>query len=181
MKIAIDGYCCHRHFGEIYPNSETEPALKLNFWQCLEQAIDFDIEGISIESFMFSHPQAQDVERLKTILKQHQIELVSAWKYPCDFESGKNLNALDVFKKHVSSAQKLGAKVMRICAGGRPQDSWQTHKSILLALIEQATDFAIQYNIIMANEIVDLVKCINHEHFGICLDTAHNLRMLEDP
>ena len=60
----------------------------------------------------------------------------------------------------------------------------------LLPLLQQATDFAVRHNIILAlenhvdlyaDEIVDLVQCIDSDHFSICLDTANNLPMLEDP
>lgn len=193
MKIALDSYVYHRHFGEIYPNLEIEPQVKLNFWQMLQQAIDFGLEGISIESFMFPNPSSDDIYKLKHILDQHHLELVWAWGHPSGFENGANSKAMIDFEKHVLIARKLGAKVMRICAGGRktrPNATWQEHKNALLPLLQQATDFAVQHNLILAvenhvdfyaDELVDLVQSIGSDYFGICLDTANNLRMLEDP
>lgn len=193
MKIAIDGYCYHRHFNQHYPLLEQEAVPQLNFWQCLEQAIQFQIEGISIESFMLPDPTEDDILKLRQILSAQQLELIWAWGHPSGFESGQNAQALVDFQKHAKIAQALGAKTMRICAGGRksrPQGTWQNHKKSLLPLLEKATDFAIQHQLtlalenhvdLLADEIVDLVKTIDSPHFGICLDTANNLRMLEDP
>ena len=193
MKIALDSYVYHRHFGEVYPNLETEPQIKLNFWQMLQQAIDFGLEGISIESFMLPDPTAKDIDRLNNILDTHHLELVWAWGHPSGFESGHNSEAIQDFEKHALIAKQLGAKVMRICAGGRktrPDSSWHEHKAMLLPFLQQATEFALQHNVILAlenhvdlyaDEMVDLVQTIDSNHFGICLVTANNLRMLEDP
>ena len=193
MKIALDSYVYHRHFGEVYANLETEPQVKLSFWQMVQQAIDFGLEGISIESFMFPRPSPDDISKLKHILDTHHLELVWAWGHPSGFENGSNSKVMADFEKHALIAKKLGAKVMRICAGGRktrPDGSWQEHKNALLPLLQQATDFAVQHDLILAlenhvdlyaDEMVDLVQSIDSDHFGICLDTANNLRMLEDP
>lgn len=193
MKIALDSYVYHRHFGEIYPNLEKELEVKLSFWQMLQQAIDFGLEGISIESFMFPNPSPEDISKLKHILDNHHLELVWAWGHPSGFENGSNSKVMADFEKHALIAKKLGAKVMRICAGGRktrPNVTWQEHKNALLPLLQQATDFAVQHDLILAvenhvdfyaDELVDLVQSIDSDHFGICLDTANNLRMLEDP
>lgn len=193
MKIALDSYFYHRHFGEAYPDIETEPKNKLDFWQCIHEAISFGIDGISIESFMLPNPNDNDICKLNNILDTHHIELVWAWGHPAGFGNGQHPEAFDDFKKHVIIVKKLGAKVMRICAGGRktrPQCSWKDHKNALLPILKQAAAFAEQHELILAvenhvdlyaDEIVDLVKSIDSHYFGICLDTANNLRMLEDP
>lgn len=193
MKIALDSYVYHRHFGEVYPHLESEPTVKLNFWQMLEQTINLGLQGISIESFMLPHPTQHDIQRLRQTLNTHHLEIVWAWGHPSGLENGKNPDALHDLKKHVLIAEQLGAKVMRICAGGRktrPNISWQAHKALLLPLLQQATEFARQHHLVLAlenhvdlyaDEMVDLVETIDSDYFGICLDTANNLRMLEDP
>lgn len=193
MKIALDSYCYHRHFGEVYLNFETEPKNKLDFWQCIHESIGFGIDGISIESFMPPNPNDDEIYKLNNILDTHHIELVWVWGHPSGFSNGQHPKAFDDFKKHVIIAKKLGAKVMRICAGGRktrPQCSCKDNKNALLPILKQATAFAEQHELILAienhvdlyaDESMDLVKSIDSHYFGICLDTANNLRMLEDP
>lgn len=193
MKIAIDSYCFHRYFGEIYPDLELPPPYAMTLLECIEHSITLGIEGISIESFMLPNPSPQDIQQLKHLLTQHQLELVWAWGHPSGLYSGQRPDILNELKQHIDIAQQLGAKVMRICAGGRktrPVTDWQLHKAALLPLLQDAVVHAKQHNMILAlenhmdfyaDEIVDLIQSINSPYLGICLDTANNLRMLEDP
>ncbi|ENV76276.1 sugar phosphate isomerase/epimerase [Acinetobacter ursingii] len=193
MKIAIDSYCFHRYFGEIYPDLEQSPSQKMNLLECIQLCTTFGIEGISIESFMLDCPSQQDIQQLKQILIQHQLELVWAWGHPSGLYSGQKPELLQDLYRHIQIAKALGAKVMRICAGGRktrPQTDWQSHKEALVPLLQQAALYAEQFDLVLAlenhvdfytDEIVDLIQSIGSPYLGICLDTANNLRMLEDP
>ncbi|MPW44932.1 sugar phosphate isomerase/epimerase family protein [Acinetobacter guerrae] len=193
MKIAIDSYCFHRYFGEIYPDLEHSPLHTMSLFDCIQQCIAFGIEGISIESFMFAESSTQEIQQLKQVLDQHQLELVWAWGHPSGLYSGQKPEMMQDMYKHIKIAQQLGAKVMRICAGGRktrPKTDWQSHKNALIPLLRQAVIYAEQFNLVLAlenhvdfyaDEIIDLIQTIDSPYLGICLDTANNLRMLEDP
>ncbi|WP_250852362.1 sugar phosphate isomerase/epimerase family protein [Acinetobacter sp. ANC 5414] len=159
----------------------------------LNQAIGFGLEGIYIKSFLLPNPFTDDIKKLNNMLDQHHIELIWAWGHPSGFKNGQNILVMQGFKKHALIAKPLGAKVIRICDGGhktRPNTSEKIYKRALIPLLAQVTDFAIQHDPIIAlenhsdlhaDEIVDVVETIDSNHFGICLDTANNLRMLEDP
>ncbi|MCU4414111.1 sugar phosphate isomerase/epimerase [Acinetobacter sp. WU_MDCI_Axc73] len=193
MKIAIDSYCFHRYFGEVYPDLEQSPSYKMNLLECVQLCSTFGIEGISIESFMFDEPSPLDIQQLTQMLDQHRLELVWAWGHPSGLYSGQQPDMLQDLYRHIEIAKALGAKVMRICAGGRktrPQTNWQSHKEALFPLLQQAAIYAEQFNLVLAlenhvdfyaDEIVDLIQSIDSPYLGICLDTANNLRMLEDP
>lgn len=188
MKIALDSYCYHRHFGEVYLDIETEPKNKLDFWQCIHEAVSFGIDGISIESFMLSNSNDDEICKLNNILDTHHIELVWAWGHPSSFGNGQYPKAFDDFKKHVIIVKKLDAKVMWIYADGLKtlsQCSWQDHKNAMLLILKQAAVFLIlaveNHADLYTDEIVHLVKSIDSYYFGICLDKTNNLRMLEDP
>jgi 3-oxoisoapionate decarboxylase len=80
---------------------------------------------------------------------------------------------------------------MRICAGGRrtrPSD-WETHRRNVLPLLEEATTYASSLGLelaienhadLLAAELAELITTIDDPALGVCLDTANNLRMLED-
>jgi hypothetical protein len=38
MKLAIDSYCYHRYFGEVYPGLETDPGHRITIDDFLERA-----------------------------------------------------------------------------------------------------------------------------------------------
>ncbi len=50
MKIAIDSYCFHRYFGEIYPDLEQSPSAKMNLLECVQLCTTFGIEGGRIQT-----------------------------------------------------------------------------------------------------------------------------------
>ena len=53
MKIAIDSYCYHRYFGEVYPNIETDPGVRLTIADFFDRARRHRVEGVSLESCFF--------------------------------------------------------------------------------------------------------------------------------
>jgi sugar phosphate isomerase/epimerase len=95
-------------------------------------------------------------------------------------------------KRHVRVAHALGASVMRICAGGRRTRTlcWAEHRALLALLLKRAADYAASKSVVLAienhidllaDEMLELIAEVGHPALGICLNTANNLRMLEDP
>jgi hypothetical protein len=50
MKIAIDSYCYHRYFGEVYPGLQQPPARTMTVWDFLKRARQLGVAGISLEN-----------------------------------------------------------------------------------------------------------------------------------
>jgi len=81
---------------------------------------------------------------------------------------------------------------MRICAGGRrtrPAE-WGVHRRALLPLLTEAAAYANDLGLVLAvenhadllaDELAELITIVDNPALGVCLDTANNLRMLEDP
>lgn len=93
---------------------------------------------------------------------------------------------------HVEIAAALGATVMRVCAGGRRTRSqnWPAQRNALRPLLRAAAIFAADHEVtlavenhvdLLADEMIELLDAVDHPSLGVCLDTANNLRMLEDP
>jgi sugar phosphate isomerase/epimerase len=81
---------------------------------------------------------------------------------------------------------------MRICAGGRSsrRAEWAEHRRDLLPLLAEAADYATGIGLTLAvenhvdlyaDELAELITTVDSPALGVCLDTANNLRMLEDP
>ncbi|MGY8706072.1 sugar phosphate isomerase/epimerase family protein [Bradyrhizobium sp. 18BD] len=191
MKLAIDSYCYHRFFGEVYPQLETDPGRRMTLDDFIARACAHRVEGISIESFMLDDLSPERLATLRRALDRAALERVWAWGHPRGLESGIAPHALDDLRRHIEIARALGAKVMRICAGGRRTRtlSWAEHKSLLVPLLRQAADFAAAKDIVLAienhidllaDELLELLTALDHPALGVCLDTANNLRMFED-
>ena len=192
MKIAIDSYSYHRFFGEIYPVIEQDPGSRIGMHDFLDKAHALVVEGVSIESCFIPDPSAEEVQALATRLKTLQLECVWAWGHPGGLNSGGAPERVSDLKRHTAIAAEVGAKVMRICCGGRrtrPAD-WASHKAGLLPLLRDATAHARDHGVtlaienhidFLADELVELVETVDSPWLGVCVDTANNLRMLEDP
>ncbi len=191
MKIAIDSYCYHRHFGEIYPGLEQDPKRRMSLGDFIDRAVAHGVGGVSIESFMLEDGAAS-VAELRRKLEAAGLDLVWAWGHPRGLGSGAEPDALRDLRHHVDVAQALGARVMRICAGGRRTHTrpWPEHRELLLPLLARAAEHAAERRVVLAvenhidlsaDEMLDLVATVGHPALGVCLDTANNLRLFEDP
>jgi sugar phosphate isomerase/epimerase len=192
VKIGIDSYCYHRYFGEIYPGLEQDPGRRMTLVDFVAKAVHFGAEGVSLESFMLPDASDAAVDRLKDQLDSANLARVWARGHPKGLGSGSAPDALIDLKTHIQVAARLGAKVMRICAGGRSTRtlSWKDHLYLLIPLLTEAAAFADDHDVtlaienhidLLADEFIELLSCVDHPRIGVCLDTANNLRMLENP
>lgn len=192
MQIAIDSYCYHRYFGEVYPGLESSPEQRMTLEEIIIRAREFEVEGVSLESFMLEDASQPRLERLRQYLDDARLTRVWAWGHPDGLGSGQHPEALNDLFQHIDIAQQLGADVMRICAGGRRTRpaQWATHKQQLLPLLKRAAEQAEKQGVTLAlenhvdllvDEMVELLEAVNSPALGVCLDTANNLRMFEDP
>ena len=190
MLLAIDSYCYHRFFGDHYPWQP--PATRsMTIWDFLDRAKALGARGVSLEScYLPTDDKFQS--QLRARLDELGFERVWAWGHPRGLCSGTNADAAGDLVKHLSIAQTLGAKVMRIVGGSRQTrpSTWDVHKrqltSALLPLIAAAENLgvvlAMENHIdLLADEMVELMSTINSPWLGVCLDTGNNLRMFEDP
>jgi sugar phosphate isomerase/epimerase len=192
MKVAIDSYCYHRYFGEVYPDLEQPPEQRMTVEDFLGRANAHAVQGVSIEHFMLADTTPQRVRQLRELVDASGFELVWAWGHPHGLGSGTRPEALTQLKQNVDLAVALGANVMRVCAGGRRTRpaTWAEHKRGLLPLLQEAADYALANRVTLAvenhvdllgDEMLELLTAVSSPALGVCLDTGNNLRMLEDP
>jgi len=192
LKLAIDSYSYHRYFGEIYDGLERDPGTRISMLDFLDRATALGVAGVSLESCFVPNPSTAEIAALRTELRQRQLEPVWAWGHPGGLQSGNAPEQVDDLKCHTKIAATIGAKVMRICCGGRRTRlaHWEEQKAKLIPLLKDAAAHAREYGVVLAienhidflaDELVELIESIDSPWLGVCLDTANNLRMLEDP
>ena len=57
MKIAIDSYCYHRYFGEVYPGLQQPPGRTMTVWDFLKHARRLGVSGVSLEILGLAHQE----------------------------------------------------------------------------------------------------------------------------
>ena len=192
MKIAIDSYCYHRYFGEVYPGLQTDPGKRMTVWDFLKRARKHGVQGVSIESCFLPGFDDRFLGELRDSLDEQRFERVWAWGHPNGLRSGTDRAAAKDLVAHIAHAARIGAPVMRIVGGSRRTrpESWIVHKRRLVTMLKSLVGPAEEHGVVLAmenhidllaDEILDIVTTVNSPWLGICLDTGNNLRMFEDP
>jgi sugar phosphate isomerase/epimerase len=191
MKTGLDCYCFHRFFGDWYPELQRDPGRRITIWELLERAPRLGLEGISLEACYLPEDEAF-LARLAEALDTRGLMRVWAWGHPDGLGSGSRPEALEDLVRHTAIARRLGADTMRICCGSRRTrpESWAAHKAALLPLLQRGAEAAARQGVVLAvenhidllaDELLELLEAVNSPALGICLDTANNRRMGEDP
>lgn len=192
MKLGIDSYSFHRYFGEAYPGLETLPAARWSVWDFLDTAQRLGAEAVSLESCFLPVGDRDLTRALAARLDQGGIDRVWAWGHPRGLHSGQAPEALAEGIASLQDAAAVGARVMRICTGGRGTrfGTWADQREALLPLLARfeaearalGITLALENHIdLYADEVIDLIESIGSDHLGLCFDTANNLRLYEDP
>ena len=191
MKVGIDSYCYHRFFGEVYP-MQTKPARGYTMDSFLDRAKELGCEGVSLESCFFPEFGASYLTGLRRKLDAHGFDRVYAWGHPDGLEAGGNQKAREDMIRHIEHAAAIGAPVMRV-VGSSLMFRHLPHEpqlKILADWFREAAEIAgrkrirlavenhIDYN---SDEIKWLIDEVGSEWFGINLDTANFIRVLDDP
>jgi sugar phosphate isomerase/epimerase len=191
MKIAIDSYCYHRYFGEVYPGLQQPPDRTMTVWDFLNRARRLGVAGVSLESCYL--PTDEDFfRRLRDALDSSGFERVWAWGHPNGLRSGTDPEAARDLAAHLGYARAIGANVMRIVGGSRRTRpaSFAQHKRRLGSMLKKLLPVAQDQGVVMAmenhidltaDEMVDVISTLDSPWLGVCLDTGNNLRLFEDP
>jgi sugar phosphate isomerase/epimerase len=192
MKIAIDSYCYHRFFGEVYPGLQQPPDRTMTIWDFLKRARQLGVSGVSLESCFFSSFDDDSLHRLRASLDTCGFERVWAWGHPNGLCSGTDRQAARDLVQHLAYAQKIGARVMRIVGGSRRTRpaSFALHNRRLGGMLRKLLPAAEDHGIVLAlenhidllaEEMLELITSLDSPWLGVCLDTGNNLRLHEDP
>ena len=191
MKVGIDSYCYHRFFGEVYPTQKpvTKPYTMESF---LDRARELQCDGVSLESCFFPEFSPKYLASLRSKLDACEFDRVYAWGHPDGLEAGANEKAKEEMIRHIDNAAAIGAPVMRV-VGSSLMFRFQPHEPqlhILAAWFREAAEIAERKNVRLAvenhidynsDEIKWLIDEVASEFFGVNLDTANFLRVMDDP
>lgn len=191
LKVGIDSYCFHRLFGEVYPHQyKIDPLLTMEDFLAL--AKNLDVDGVSLESCFFPSFEKDYLAQVKQWLDDQSFDRVYAWGHPDGLEGGKNQKEFELMLEHIHYAKAIGADVMRV-VGSSLMFRFEPHEPQLEKLasmfkkavkeaeaqgVKLAIENHIDYN---SDEILWLLKEVNHPTFGVNFDSGNFLRVLDDP
>lgn len=191
MRVGIDSYSYHRLYGEIYPNQD-DPGKRWEFDQCIDEAVRLQVDGISLETCFMPSFDQDYLARLKDRLDEHNLQRMVAWGHPDGLEGGNKPEAAKELEGHLTTAQAVGADVMRI-VGSSLTFRDQPHgpqieriSALLKQSVKKAEDahvrLAIENHIdFTADEILEILHHVDSEFLGVNFDSGNALRVFEDP
>lgn len=191
LKVGIDSYSYHRHFGEVYPEPKT-PKKKMTTVDFLNRAKELEVDGVSLESCFVESFDEGYLKELKGIMDDYAFDRVWAWGHPDGLEAGGNREAFDDMIENFKYAQIIGADVMRV-VGSSLTFRFEPHApqlEILTKWFKEAVKVAEEFDIKMAvenhfdydsDEFVALINAIDSPYFGLTFDTGNFFRMLDEP
>ena len=81
MKTAIDSYCYHRYFGEVYPQQPAPPS-RMTLEEFLHRASELQVDGVSLESCFIPSLDAGYLTQVRDLLDEYKLDRVFAWAIP---------------------------------------------------------------------------------------------------
>lgn len=153
MKTAIDSYCYHRFFGEVYPQ-QAAPPKRMTLEDFLRRAHELGVDGVSLESCFIPSLDKEYLSQVRQLLDQYNLERVFAWGHPDGLEGGTNQRAYREMIGCFESAEAIGARVMRVVGSSLMFRSRPHGPQIdrLTAMFREAVKVAEKYGIRMAVE-----------------------------
>ncbi len=191
MKTAIDSYCLHRYFGEIYDN-QSDPGKRITYEDFLNRAVELGVAGVSLETCFFESEEESYLKQLRDIIDRNSLECIVAWGHPMGLEGGENVAAVADMEKHYETCRILGTNVMRIVGSHyglrntphRPQ--MERIMTLLRDPIKRAEDQGIKLAMenhfdFTCDEMLEMFETIDSPNFGMTFDTGNALRYGDDP
>ncbi|MCS6852682.1 MAG: sugar phosphate isomerase/epimerase [Gemmataceae bacterium] len=156
----------------------------------LEDFIDFvaqhDADAVELTAYYFPQTTPEYLAQLKGRAARLGLDIsgTAVGNNFCLTDPVKHRAQIDMVKAWTEHSARLGAKTMRIFAGTAPKGGEEAARKQCLAAIEEACDHAAKFGVILALEnhggitstaeqLLTLVRAINHSWFGVNLDTGN--------
>ncbi len=191
MKVAIDSYCYHRYFGEVYPNQKP-PSRSMTYEDFLGRAAQLKVDGVSLETCFLESLDESYLKRLRELIDKGNLEVVVAWGHPKGFEGGAKPEAMSDLRRHFAVCKVLGATIMRVVGSSLDYRNEPHGPQLekLTKIFREAAKVAGDQGIKLADEnhfdftvdeYLELFDAVGSPSFGLCFDTGNCLRNGDEP
>lgn len=166
-------------------NLKKKPKPEMTLVDFIDFAAAQDIDAVELTAYYFPETSPKFLAGLKSRCTRLGLD-VSGTAVGNDFCNPDRFNAeMASVKEWIEHTSRLGGKTMRIFAGSVPKgDTEEKARARCVAAIEEACDHAAKYGIFLAlenhggitgsaDQILQIVKAVKHDHFGVNLDTGN--------
>ena len=177
MKLGIDSYMYHLHFGKHQDFQNPEP---VDVWWFLKEVVRLGLDGVQIDPF---HLPTDAVDKIADFVSQHGLYI----------EHSMGTIRADVVKENLALARRLGARVMRCFVGGGFERDATAHQAKLRRAVDelrqcveaadraQVTIAIENHGDIRAEGLMQIMDELRHDRVGVCFDVGNALAVGDDP
>jgi len=182
LRLSLAAYSFRQYLSARAP---AKPAMTLEDFADL--AADQGIDAIEPTAYYFPETSPEYLARLKGRCTRLGLDIsgTAIGNDFCVLDPARLKEQLALCQKWVDVATQLGAKTIRIFAGKTPRgDTDDKARARCVGAIQEACDYAGKHGVYLAlenhggitatcDDILSIVKAVNHEWFGVNLDTGN--------
>lgn len=164
---------------------KTKPTMTLDDF--IDLAAGMDLDAVELTEYYFPKTTPDYLAHLKGRCTRLGLDVsgTAVGNNFCLADADKLRKQIDSVKQWIEHSARLGAKTMRIFAGYLPKgDSEENARKRCVAAIQESCDHAAKYGIYLAlenhgdvtstaDQVLALVKAVQHDWFGVNLDTGN--------
>jgi sugar phosphate isomerase/epimerase len=182
IKLSMAAYSYRK-----YLDLKAKPKPAMNFDDFIDLGASFDLDAVEFTQYYFPETTPDYLARLKGRCTRLGLDVsgTAVGNNFCVADPAKLREQIASVKQWTEHSARLGAKTMRIFAGGvGPDDTEEKARARCIEAIQEACDHAARYGIILAlenhggivttiDQMLGIVKAVKHDWFGVNFDTGN--------
>ncbi len=164
-----------------------KPKPTMNLDDFIDLCADMDLDAAELTAYYFPQTTAEYLAHLKGRCTRLGLDVsgTAVGNNFCVPEADKLKAQIGSVKQWIEHSARLGAKTMRIFAGNVARgDSEESARKRCIEAIQESCDHAAKFGLFLALEnhggitsnaeqVLALVKAVQHDYFGVNLDTGN--------
>lgn len=188
IRLALAAYSFHP-----YLNRKQNPKPAMTLDDFIDLSASLNVDAVELTAYYFAETTPEYLAHLKGKCTRLGLDVsgTAVGNNFCTSDPEKLKDQIAHVKQWTEHSARLGAKTMRIFAGGvDPGDTEEKARDRCVAAIQEACDHAGKHGVFLAlenhkgitttsDQVLALARAVKHDWFGINLDTGNF--QTEDP
>lgn len=182
LRLSIAAYSYRQYLGL---NIKPKPSMTLD--DLVELAASMNLDAVELTAYYFADTSPTYLARLKGKCSRLGLDIsgTAVGNNFCTSDPAKLKQQIAMVKEWTERSSLLGAKTMRIFAGGVDKgDTEEKARARCIEAIQESCDHAAKFGVILAlenhggivttiDQMLTLVKAVKHDWFGVNWDSGN--------
>jgi len=196
MKLGLHTYTLHLWgLGENYANFNEYRPKEMTLMQLMDNAVEWGLDGLHITGCDLETKDEARLKEVREAMKAHNLYVEYNFSLNSEFDHRIN----DTIEEGIKIASALGADIAKVSLDvRRPRPLYGScfHPDVMKQLVNIYEEIKAALPLMerlgiklavenhtdtYADEVIWLIKQINHPLVGACVDTVNSMCVLEDP